>query len=68
MLPVHLAPHVLPSLVSFLTGWLKNRSVRQVELTIGGDTLKLTGATHQDQESGPRAIAVEARHMLNLDG
>jgi hypothetical protein len=50
MLAVHLAPHVLPSVVSFLTGWSKNRPGRQVELTIGGDTLKLTGATHQDQE------------------
>src|SRR3989442_3555260 len=48
-LAVQLAPHVLPSVVSFLTSWLKDRPVRELEMTMGGDTVKLTGASRHDQ-------------------
>lgn len=50
MLAVELAPHLLPTLVSFLIGWLRDRPVRGLELTIAGDTLKLSGASRQEQE------------------
>ena len=50
VLAVQLAPRVLPAVVSFLSGWLKDRPVRELEMTMGGDTLKLTGISHQDQE------------------
>jgi hypothetical protein len=56
MLAVHLTPQALPSVVSLLTAWLKDRRLREVQLTIGADTLHLTVASHQDPESVVKAF------------
>lgn len=51
---VDVGPHVLPAIVEFLAGWVTRRPVREVDLRIGGDTLKLTNASREDQETALR--------------
>lgn len=54
MIAVHLAPHVLPSVVALLTGWLKGRPVGEVEMSIDGDTIKVSGVSRADQQEALR--------------
>jgi hypothetical protein len=51
---VQLAPHLLPSVVALLTGWLKGRPVGEVEMAIDGDTIKVSGVSLADQQEALR--------------
>lgn len=49
-LVVTLAPPVLKAVVDALTAWWESRPIRQVELTIGDDSLVVTDPRAPDQQ------------------
>ena len=55
----------LGHVVAAVQGWLSRDSRRQVEIQMGGDTLKLTGAT--DEEQRRLVDAWLARHAAPVD-
>jgi hypothetical protein len=48
-LAISMAPTVLPAAVDLIGSWFQHAPVRSVEVTIGEDSLKLTGASKEDQ-------------------
>src|SRR5699024_3353118 len=44
------SPGVLSSIVEIIRGWLGMRGSRSVKLTLGGDSLELTGMSDETQE------------------
>jgi hypothetical protein len=49
-LAVHVGPTALTAVLQTLAGWVSRNDDRTVEITLGGDTLKLTGVSSQQQQ------------------